>query len=61
MHFWIKCSLFDTGELYHVNISLVGGMRREGEKTVLEFVGSNAQTVLVKESPEEILAVHLGE
>jgi hypothetical protein len=36
-------------------------MRREGGKTILEFVGSNAQTISVKETPEEILAIHLGE
>jgi hypothetical protein len=43
-----------------VNISLVGGMRRDGEKTVLEFVGSNAQTIDVSETPEDILAMHFG-
>ena len=60
MRFWIKCTRFDTGDAYHVNISLVGGMRRDGAKTILEFVGSNAQTVDVSETPEEILAIHLG-
>jgi hypothetical protein len=60
MRFWIKCTRFDTGGPYHVNISLVGGMRRDGEKTILEFVGSNAQTVEVNETPEAILAIHLG-
>ena len=60
MRFWIKCTRFDTGEAYHVNISLVGGMRRDGAKTILEFVGSNTQTIDVSETPEEILAVHLG-
>ena len=60
MRFWIKCTRFGTGEAYHVNISLVGGMRREGDKTVLEFVGSNAQTIDVSETPEEILAIPLG-
>jgi len=44
----------------HVNISLVGAMRRESGKTILEFVGSNAQTIDVNETPEEILAIHLG-
>ena len=53
--------LFCTGEAYHVNISLVGGMRCEGGKTILEFVGSNAQTIDVNETPEEILAIPLGE
>jgi hypothetical protein len=61
VRFWIRCTRFGTGEAYHVNISLVGGMRREGGKTILEFVGSNAQTISVKETPEEILAIHLGE
>jgi hypothetical protein len=41
-----------------VNISLVGGMSRDGEKTIQEFVGSNAQTIEVNETPEEILAIH---
>jgi len=35
-------------------------MRREGGKTILEFVGSNAQTIDVNETPEEILAIHLA-
>ena len=61
MRLWIKCTRFGTGDAYHVNISLVGGMRREGEKTILEFIGSNAQTIDVNETPEEILAIHLGE
>ena len=60
MRFWIKCTLAQDGLPYHVNISLVGGMRRNGDRTVLEFVGSNAQSVEVKETPEEILALHLG-
>jgi len=60
MRFWIKCTRLDTGEAYHVNISLAGGMRCDGAKTILEFVGSNAQTVDVSETPEEILAIHLG-
>jgi len=41
-----------------VNISLVGGMSRDGEKTIVEFVGSNAQTIEGNETPEEILAIH---
>jgi hypothetical protein len=36
MRFWIKCTRFGTGDAYYVNISLVGGMWRDGEKTVLE-------------------------
>jgi hypothetical protein len=61
MRFWIKCTRVGTGEAYHVNISLVGGMRRDGGKTTLEFVGSSAQTIDVNETPEEILAIHLGD
>jgi hypothetical protein len=60
MQFWIKCTRHGSDDPYHVNISLVGGMRRDGDKTVLEFVGSNAQTIEVNETPEEILAIHLG-
>ncbi|BBB96450.1 MULTISPECIES: hypothetical protein [Bradyrhizobium] len=60
MQFWIKCTRFGKAEPYYVNISLVGGMSREGGKTILEFVGSNAQTIEVNETPEEILAIHLG-
>lgn len=60
MQFWIKCTRFDTAEPYYVNISLVGGMSRDGDKTILEFVGSDAQTIEVDETPEEILAIHLG-
>jgi hypothetical protein len=40
--------------------SLVGGMWREGERTILAFVGSDAQKVEVREIPEQILAIHLG-
>jgi hypothetical protein len=60
MRFWIKCTRFDGGKPYHVNFSLVGGMWRDGDKTILEFVGSGAQTIGVRETPEEILAIHLG-
>jgi hypothetical protein len=60
MRFWIKCTRFEKRETYYVNISHVGGMSRNGEKTILEFVGSNAQTIEVNETPEEILAIHLG-
>ncbi|HUN95213.1 MAG TPA: hypothetical protein VMU69_03115 [Bradyrhizobium sp.] len=61
MRFWIKCTRFETRQPYYVNISLVGGMWRDGEKTILEFVGSKAQTVEVYETPEDILAIHLGQ
>ena len=60
MRFWIKCTRFGGLAPYYVNISLVGGMSRDGDKTILEFVGSNAQTIEVNETPEEILAIHLG-
>ena len=51
MRFWIECTRFETGQPYHVNISLVGGMWRDGERTILAFVGSDAQKVEVKETP----------
>jgi hypothetical protein len=60
MRFWIECTRFETGQPYHVNISLVGGMWRDGERTILAFVGSDAQKVAVKETPEQILGMHLG-
>jgi hypothetical protein len=60
IRFWTKCTRFGTGEAYHVSISLVGGMWRDGQKSILEFVGSDAQTIDVNETPEEILAIHLG-
>jgi len=60
MRFWIKCTRFDGGDPYHVNFSLVGGMWHDGEKTILEFVGSGGQRIEVRELPEEILAIHLG-
>jgi hypothetical protein len=28
MRFWIECTRHETGQPYHVNISLVGGMWR---------------------------------
>jgi hypothetical protein len=33
----------------------------EGGKTILEFVGSNAQTIDVNETLEETFVIHLGE
>ena len=60
MQFWSKCTRFGKADPYYVNISLVGGMSREGKKTILEFVGSNAQIIEVNETPEQILAIHLG-
>ena len=60
MRFWIECTRFETGQRYHVNISPVGGMWRDGDRTVLAFVGSEAGNVAVKETPEQILTMHLG-
>jgi hypothetical protein len=60
MRFWIECTRVETGQPYHVNISLVGGMWRDGERTILAFVGSDAHDVEVKETPEQILGMHLG-
>ncbi len=60
MRFWIECTSCETGQPYHVNISLVGGMWRDGERTVLAFVGGDTQKVEVKETPEQILGLHLG-
>ncbi|MGL3210770.1 hypothetical protein [Bradyrhizobium sp. BR 1433] len=58
MQFWIKCNRYGKAEPDYVNVSLVSGMSRERDKTILEFVG--AQTIEVNETPEEILALHLG-
>jgi hypothetical protein len=60
MRFWIECTRFETGQSIHINIALVGSMWREGEHTVLAFVGGDGQKVEVVETPEHILAVHLG-
>lgn len=60
MRFWIQCTRFGTHDAYHVNISLVGGMWRDGERTILEFVGGNFQRVEVNELPDQILAAHFG-
>jgi hypothetical protein len=38
MQFLIKYNRHGKDHPYHVNISLAGGMRREGDKTILEFV-----------------------
>jgi hypothetical protein len=56
----IECTACETGQPYHVNISLVGGVWRDGERTVLAFVGRDTQKVEVKETPEQILGLHLG-
>ena len=60
MRFWIECTRCETGQPYHVNISMVGSMWRDGERAVLAFVGGDNQKVEVKETPEEILRLHLG-
>ena len=60
MRFWIQCTRFETGQTTHINIALVGSMSRNGERTVLAFVGGDGQTIEVAETPEHILAVHLG-
>ena len=44
MRFWIECTRFETGQPIHINIALVGSMWRDGERTVLAFVGGDAQT-----------------
>lgn len=59
MQFWIKCTSRETGKPIHVNIALVGSMSRDGERTVLTFVG-DGQTIDVNETPEHILERHLG-
>jgi hypothetical protein len=60
MRFWIECTRFETGQPIHINIALVGSMSRDGERTVLAFVGGDGETIEVTETPEHILAVHLG-
>ena len=60
MRFWIECTRFETGQPIHINIALVGSMWRDGERTILAFVGGDAQTIEVRETPEQILDRHLG-
>jgi hypothetical protein len=60
MRFWIECTRFETGQTVHVNIALVGSMWRDGNRTVLTFVGGDALTVEVTETPEQLLARHFG-
>ncbi|WP_454632102.1 hypothetical protein [Bradyrhizobium cenepequi] len=59
MRFWIQCTRFETGRPIHINIALVGSMWRDGERTMLAFVGEG-QTIEVVETPEQILDRHLG-
>jgi hypothetical protein len=60
MRFWIECTRFETGQPIHINIALVGRMSRDGERTVLAFVGGDGQTIDVVETPERIMDMHLG-
>ena len=59
MRFWIQCTRFETGQPIHTTIAPVGSMSRNGERTVLTYVG-DGQTLDVTESPEQILERHLG-
>ena len=56
MRFWIECTRPETGQTTHINIALVGSMWRDGERTVLAFVGGDAQRIEVTETPEQIIA-----
>ena len=60
MRFWIECTRFETGQPIHINIALVGSMSRDGERTVLAFVGGEARRIDVTETPEQIIERHLG-
>ena len=60
MRFWIECTRFETGQSVHINIALVGSMWRDGNRTVLAFVGNDAQTIEVIEEPGQLLAQHFG-
>ncbi len=60
MRFWIECTRFETGQTVHLNIALVGSMSRDGNRTVLAFVGGDARTLEVTETPEALLAQHFG-
>ena len=60
MRFWIQCTRFGTGQTVHINIALVGSMWREADRTMLAFVGDNAKTIEVTETPEQLLEQHFG-
>ena len=60
MRFWIECTRFETGQTVHINIAVVGSMWRDDNRTVLAFVGGDAQTIEVIEKPEQLLAQHFG-
>ena len=49
MRFWIECTRFETKQPIHINIALVGSMSRDGERTVLTYVG-DGQTIDVTET-----------
>jgi hypothetical protein len=59
MRFWIQCTGFETGQPIHINIALVGSMSRDGERTILTYVG-DGQTIEVTETPEQILERHFA-
>ena len=50
---------FETRQPIHINIALVGSMSRDGERTVLTYVG-DGQTIEVTETPEQILERHFA-
>ena len=60
MRFWIECTRFATGRPIHINIALVGSLWRDGERTVLAFVGGDGERVEVTETPERIMDMHLS-
>jgi hypothetical protein len=60
MRFWIECTRLETGQTVHINIALVGSMWRDSDRTVLAFVGGDAQTIEVTETPAQLLAQHFG-
>jgi hypothetical protein len=60
MRFWIECTRFATGQAIHINIALVGSMWRDGDRTVLAFVGGDGQAIEVSETPQQILERHFG-
>ena len=59
MRFWIQCTGFETRQPIHINIALVGSMSRDGERTILTYVG-DGQTIEVTETPEQILERHFA-
>ena len=59
MRFWIQCTAFETGRPIHINIALVRSRSRDGERTVLTYVG-DGQTIDVTDTPEQILDRHFG-